>query len=192
VVIHPEPLSAFTYSPTLPVERVAACFAATSFLSDPSTMISSYQWSFGDGATGSGATVSHTYSHEGTYTVTLTVTDGLGLTSSTTERMTVADAPPIAAISVLPRHPAPGHAVHFSGWPSHDADDPLVSYLWHIAGAGSVGRSVTHTFARSGTYLVSLTVRDSFGQIATTTVRVLVRRSLHLAKSRGSSHRRRR
>ena len=37
-----------------------------------------YHWSFGDGASASGALVSHTYASSGTYPVTLTVTDSSG------------------------------------------------------------------------------------------------------------------
>ena len=37
--------------------------------------ITSYQWSFGDNMTGTGASPSHTYSKKGTYTTTLTITD---------------------------------------------------------------------------------------------------------------------
>ncbi len=40
-----------------------------------------FAWDFGDGATGTGAVVSHTYA-SGTYTATLTVTDNSGLSSS--------------------------------------------------------------------------------------------------------------
>ena len=42
---------------------------------DPDGSIVSYSWDFGDGATGSGVTPSHSYATAGTYTVTLTVTD---------------------------------------------------------------------------------------------------------------------
>ena len=38
----------------------------------------SYAWSFGDGASGTGATVSNIYTAPGTYTVSVTVTDGVG------------------------------------------------------------------------------------------------------------------
>jgi hypothetical protein len=43
--------------------------------SDAGGSIVSYDWDFGDGTQGSGATTSHTYAAEGVYTVTLTVTD---------------------------------------------------------------------------------------------------------------------
>ncbi|MEZ4700751.1 MAG: FG-GAP-like repeat-containing protein [Rhodothermales bacterium] len=53
--------------------------------------IVSYDWTFGDGATATGATASHTYGAYGTYTVTLTVTDDLGATGSTSQTVTIVD-----------------------------------------------------------------------------------------------------
>ena len=44
--------------------------------------IVSYEWSFGDGDTGAGVKVSHAYAEAGTYTVTLTVRDAVGHSSS--------------------------------------------------------------------------------------------------------------
>ena len=38
--------------------------------------VTAYQWTFGDGTTGSGASVSHTYAASGSFSVTLIVTDG--------------------------------------------------------------------------------------------------------------------
>ncbi len=63
-------------------------FTSTSY--DLDGQIVNYAWNFGDGATLSGAsTVTHTYAVAGSYTVTLTVTDNDGLTSSTNKIVTV-------------------------------------------------------------------------------------------------------
>lgn len=56
---------------------------------DPDGSIVSYSWNFGDGATSSQANPSHTYASEGSYTVTLTVTDDLGKTGSNTTTATI-------------------------------------------------------------------------------------------------------
>lgn len=44
-------------------------------------IVKSYDWSFGDGTTATGATPTHTYPQEGNYTVTLTITDNTGNTA---------------------------------------------------------------------------------------------------------------
>jgi PKD repeat protein len=49
---------------------------------DPDGSIAGYAWDFGDGASGSGKTVAHTYGRAGSYTVTLTVTDTAGAAGS--------------------------------------------------------------------------------------------------------------
>lgn len=65
--------------------------------SDPDGSIESYSWDFGDGTTGSGATPTHTYAEDGSYTVTLTVTDDRGASNTTTKQVT-ADTPPATEI----------------------------------------------------------------------------------------------
>jgi len=51
-----------------------------------------YNWVFGDGSsqiTSPTATVSHVYPGKGTYTVTITVTDTVGQTSSASKTITI-------------------------------------------------------------------------------------------------------
>ena len=56
---------------------------------DEDGSIVEYEWTFGDGATATGSTVTHTYSANGTYDVTLEVTDDLGETNETSVTVTV-------------------------------------------------------------------------------------------------------
>ena len=53
------------------------------------TTITTYEWDFGDGETGSGYKLSHTYTTSGNYTVTLTITDDSGLSHTDTTTATV-------------------------------------------------------------------------------------------------------
>ena len=53
------------------------------------TTITTYGWDFGDGETGSGYKLSHTYTTSGNYTITLTVTDDSGLSNTDTTTATI-------------------------------------------------------------------------------------------------------
>ena len=66
--------ASFTYS----CSKATCSFDGSSSTGESLT----YAWEFGDGGTGSGATPSHTYSGAGSYTVTLTVSDGTVLDSA--------------------------------------------------------------------------------------------------------------
>jgi PKD repeat protein len=60
---------------------------------DPDGEIVSWKWDFGDGNTSSGVTTSHHYGDNGTYTVTLTVTDDYGFVCSNTTIIEVYENP---------------------------------------------------------------------------------------------------
>ena len=84
---HAAPVASFTVS-TPTNEDIPITFDASAS-SDPDGLIQSYAWNFGDGTTGTGATVTKTYSGAGSFSVTLTVTDDRGATGSITQTVTV-------------------------------------------------------------------------------------------------------
>jgi uncharacterized delta-60 repeat protein len=59
-----------------------------------------WAWDFGDGTTGSGPTVTHTYTTPGDYFTALTVTDSNGYTNVAYHRVTIADNSPPPALDV--------------------------------------------------------------------------------------------
>ena len=85
------PTAAFTFA----CDGLACTFFDGS--SDPDGSIGSRDWSFGDGASGTGTSPSHTFAAGGTYSVRLTVTDDDGEAAAVTQAVTVAAPAPAPA-----------------------------------------------------------------------------------------------
>ncbi|MGC4129359.1 MAG: PKD domain-containing protein [Bergeyella sp.] len=68
--------------------------------SNQSTNATKYAWNFGDGATSSDLDATHTFSGEGDYTVTLTATDNLGVSSTYSSVVNVVE--PSTPTAILP------------------------------------------------------------------------------------------
>lgn len=86
-----DPTAAFTISPTDPsvgdTVYVDGSSSTTPIGSDRT--IVTYEWNFGDGATGSGKTASHVYGKAGTYTIVLNVKDSTGRRGTTSKTLQV-------------------------------------------------------------------------------------------------------
>lgn len=133
--------------------------------SDPGGGPLTYDWSFGDGGTATGASVTHAFSLSGTYTVTLTVTDADGLTATDTCTATVTNIGPIAVLTVGSGSEE-GDVIPFSGAGTIDSasDLPLLTYAWSFGdGTTGTGTSASHAYADEGTYTVTLMVTDDDG-----------------------------
>ena len=163
------PIASFTYAPSDTRAPVTVVFDASAS-SDPDGIIVKYEWSFGDGASGTDRSTSHVYTTSGTYTITLVVTDDKGKTATLSATITVlpphdADTEPTASFVASPRSfwvlPL---TIQFEGSGSLAGQGRIVSYTWNFGdGTTGTGALVLHTYATPGAYTVSLVVINSQG-----------------------------
>lgn len=121
-------------------------------------------WSFGDGSSAVNVVApSHNYAANGTYTVSLTVTDAEGHSATTSRNVTVVDAPPVARFTYTCDNKA---SCTFDGRSATD-DVGIVSYWWQLGSVGTASGSVTSvSFRHNSTQNVTLNVMDGAGQVA--------------------------
>ena len=103
--------------------------------------IADYSWDFGDGtaSTDTGASAdSHTYADPGHYTVTLTVTDDLGVTSTTARTVTIDQ--PTASFTAPPTVVAPNSPASFDASGSTDPAGSITDYSWDFGDGSADGR----------------------------------------------------
>ncbi len=176
------PVARGTATPTSGAPPLAVSFNATTS-SDPDGDPLSFAWTFGDGGSATGATPNHTYQTAGTYTATVTVSDGRG-GSGATQFTIAAGRPPVPTIA-LPAVGAlysAGDTISFSGTAT-DPDDgtlPASAFSWTVLfhhdihthpalGPLTNTRSGSFTIPRTGHtedtvfYRIYLTVTDSSG-----------------------------
>ena len=173
VTVDAAPSSSFSVSPSAARTDAPVSFNAGSS-SDTVGTIVAYTWNFGDGASASGLTASHTYASPGSYMVALTVTNDAGQTATSTQTVTVY-APPSASFSVAPASALPGAAVNFNAGASSDPGGAITGYSWSFGdGATANGPGASHAYLRPGTYTVTLTVAGSLGLATSTSHTVTV------------------
>jgi endoglucanase len=133
----------------------------------------SYAWDLGDGSTATGTTANHTYAAAGHFTVTLTVKDSAGKTATATQAVTVGAG--LGATITAPSSIIAGTAATFTG-AGTGGTGTYSSYSWNFGDGTAAVTSAkpSHTFAATGTFTVTLTVKDSSGKTATATKGVMV------------------
>lgn len=173
------PTPAFTFSPGAPQAFQTIFFDASSTRDDGVECGGrcSYTWSFGDGSSGSGQTVSHDFRAAGAYSVTLRVTDDRGTSAQVSQTVTVAaGTPPTAAFVFSPAAPRTGQQIFFNAASSTAGNGRrLISYDWDYgSGRTANGVTVAKQYDQPGTYQVTLTVVDDAFQQHSVTRAVVV------------------
>jgi len=140
-------------------------FSFNAINSNPAYIIN-YNWNFGDGSTGVGRMVTHSYNRSGNYNVTLVITDVLGCKDTMIKRQLLRVNGPTARFTSS----APGTCLlsqmQFIDSSFSDGINPINSWSWNF-GDGTINTYTAppfaHTYSAPGFYTISVTVTDSMG-----------------------------
>jgi PKD repeat protein len=149
-----------------------------------------YSWEFGDGVTGTGENVTHSYttaSAPGTpYTVTVTASNVLG-TNTASQALTVVDPPPPPPVNTKPtadftisnNEPVVGETISLISRSTDPEDDPL-RCEWTVAGSSPAVAepgecTTTVTWTAPGPTRVTLKVTDPGSLSDTVSERITIR-----------------
>jgi hypothetical protein len=183
----PPPPAAVELPPTQPIISPAGdqtdpgvVIAFTASSTDPQHELLEYNWDFGDGASGNGALVNHSFSIAGDYTVKVTAVNQHSVSASATAMVHVNAYPPLAAPRLYNSNPH--HLlgqVFTSDWTDDDPNGITGSASWDF-GDGTTATFVAqiggtrHVYPAPGHYTATLTVGIGSGRKAATSVDIEV------------------
>jgi len=154
------PISDFTYTVNCTVSKQQVQFT------DQSTGPVTWLWNFGDGNTSTLQNPVHSYATLGTYTVTLTTTNG-SCSHTTSQTINLVNAVPNFTADRV-QACKNTQAITFTSTSTSSAS--IVSYTWDFGdGNTSTLQTSQHTYSNSGNYTVTLTITDINGCVNTIT-----------------------
>jgi len=136
-----------------------------------------YLWDFGDGGTSTDKNPTYSYDDDGTFNVTLNVTDDAGDWGITTVTIAVRNVAPNATVAANPGQIFENNTVSFQadGRDASPLDELDLTYTWNFGdGESSNLKEVVHRYVDDGCFTVTLTVQDDDGGVATYNLDVLV------------------
>ena len=129
---------------------------------DPDGYIAAYEWDFGDGNNATGVAPPHTYTQNGTYNVTLTVTDNDGAADANTTTATIGNTEPTANFFATPTSGQEPLTVAFTD--NSTSHEGIIAWDWDFNNdsvTDSTEQNPMHVYAEDGIYTVSLTVTET-------------------------------
>lgn len=173
-ILNTHPTANFTFSPINPTDLQTITF--TNHSTDPDGYIQNCTWNFGDNTVDySKNTTSHKYADNGTYTVTLNVTDDDGVTHEISKNITVTNVGPTVDFTYEPDHPEVNETIWFNHT-SNDQDGSIVNWTWNFDdNLQNYSQNTTHSYSNLNSYDVSLTVTDNDGNRTTITKHLILK-----------------
>ena len=152
-----------------PIDSFAAlppngCWPLTVTFTDYSTDVTGtymagFEWSYGDGAVGTGNPSPHTYTAAGSFGVTEIVTDNIGCKDTMSIPSMIAVTRPHAVFTVNNTAPCAGDSIHFTNLSSN-----IVTQLWIFGDSTTdTAKNPPHVYYNGGSYTVKMVVVDSNG-----------------------------
>jgi PKD repeat protein len=168
IVVNGPPAADFSYSPAAPLTSQQVSFTAS--VTDAEGDSVTLAWRFGDGATATGASPSHAYASEGTFSVVLTATDEHGAVTTRTHDVSVtADPGPTPRFEYSPAAPLTDEPISFRST-SSASHGSITATRWDFDGDNQFddasGAEVTWSFATAGDHLVQMRVTQANGRQA--------------------------
>jgi PKD repeat protein len=161
LLINIPPVANFTYEPSTPTTQNIIYFNSTSY--DPDGSIINWTWDFGSGDFAYEEFVTYQYEEDGTYAVTVIVTDDNGAVNIFLDDVDVSNVPPNANFTYSPPNPTTLDVIQFTDL-STDVDGTVVSWLWDFGdGNTSTLQNPTHQYSDDDTYNVKLNITDDDG-----------------------------
>ena len=158
-VENPPPVARFDRRPTRPELGETVRFNGSNS-SDPDGEVVAYTWYIDGEPVDRGPTFGVSFEREGSYNVTLAVTDNGQVTTRSTATVPVSE-PPVAKIDYDPDAIGRNRTVTFDAGESFDPDGSITTYRWEFSDNRTMeGETVTRQFSAVGNHTVSLTVID--------------------------------
>ena len=158
------PTADFTGEPVIGDYPLTVTFSDMS--SEGSSQIVEYDWSFGDGGESTEQNPTYVYEEGGMYTVSLTVTDEYGLSSTETKEDFIHATGLVSDFSGTPVFGNPPLEVSFTD-ESIPEDYEVTGFHWDFGdGDESIEQNPVHIYEDEGVYTVSLAVTDASGASA--------------------------
>ena len=135
--------------------------SAVAFTDASTGNVTAWSWDFGDGNTSTDRNATHTYAAPGLYSVTLNASNPYGYNISTRTDYIDVGNPPAAGFTTNVTGGNAPQAVQFTDTTEHTP----TSWNWTFGdGETSTDKNPAHTYDTPGTYTVSLTATNAYGE----------------------------
>ena len=163
------PEADFTFSPSDPTDRDTVRFTDYSIDTDGDIVL--YEWVFGDGNTSTIQNPDHRYGDNGTYTVSLKVTDNGGATDIASRDISIKNVKPFPDFKFTPQSQVKvGTVLNFKD-NSTDLDGIILNWTWDFGdGIIAYGNKTEHSYTNAGIYSVTLWITDDDGELSNYTM----------------------